>query len=77
MPRLMRTGRDRQPATKVVGLLLDVRRAAQWSQEELAEYLGISVVTVSRWERKIGSVPQATVDKLSHMRNGKSHGRKT
>jgi transcriptional regulator with XRE-family HTH domain len=71
----MRMGRDRQPALRVVALMLNVRRARQWSQEQLAQHLGISVVTVSRWERKIGSVPQATVDRLTQCLNGKGHGR--
>jgi transcriptional regulator with XRE-family HTH domain len=36
-----------------------IRRARGWTQAELAERLGVDVMTVSRWERKLSS-PRAS-----------------
>jgi transcriptional regulator with XRE-family HTH domain len=38
----------------------DIRRRCGWRQVDLAERLGVHVITVSRWERDRVAIPEPT-----------------
>jgi transcriptional regulator with XRE-family HTH domain len=46
----------------------ELRRARKWTQNDLADRLGLDRTTISKWERQGGSEPDiATIDKLANV----------
>ncbi len=50
--------------------LIGFRKKKQISQEALARLIGVSVITVSRWERGLSVPSPLAREKLLHVLNG-------